>query len=116
MKAKKKRCFNCKHEWKQHNTAKGEDTICLVDHEDHPNKNDFCGCWEFVTKKQFLMDKFKRRYILAAGYPLPHYMKGKGIAMLMQSKLGGIVHLKYPVDVPFDEKDSPRYRLVLERM
>lgn len=114
---KKSRCYVCKHTWEQHNTdVKGDDPICLVDRESDPNKEDFCPCTWFMTKEQFMNDKFKRRYVLAEGWPLPHYSKGVGIKVMMQSREGKIVHIQYPVDTDFADNDAPKYRLVLERI
>lgn len=113
----KARCYVCRHEWKMHNTVKGEESFCLFDHQQDPNENeDFCKCMKFMGRELFMKEKFKRRYVLAEGWPLPHYSKGIGIKVMMQSKDGKIVHIQYPVDTDFADKDAPKYRLVLERL
>jgi hypothetical protein len=67
-------------------------------------------------KNDEISKKFKKRYILAIGWPLPHYKEKKGILIGMQNEMGKEVHIVFPLDVRFDDNDCPQYRLVLERI
>lgn len=75
----------------------------------------------FYTTPQDIKDdeinrKFKKRYILAIGWPLPHYKIKKGILIGMQNNMGKEIKIQYPIDVSFDDNDCPEYQLVLERV
>lgn len=111
------KCANCGHTRKLHNDVKGEETICLYDHESDPYKpEDFCKCLKFVTEEDVKNERFRFRYVLAEGWPLPEYKEKIGLKVMMQDNDGKIVHIKFPLDVRFEDKDCPKYRLILERI
>lgn len=116
MKKLKRGCLRCGHSRYQHNTFKGEESICLVDLESNPAKPErFCRCIEFVTKKMMRDEKFKPFYILGDGWWLPYHDSNQRIWAGLQTKSGSKVLLKMP-SLDSGDPDCPRYRLVLERI
>jgi len=89
-------------------------SFCLVDFSDDPDTEDFCTCTQFMSKKAWLNEKYKRRYVLAEGWILPNYRKGIGILIGMQDEHGKCVHIN-PPDIDSGDKECPKYKLVLER-
>lgn len=59
--------------------------------------------------------KFKDRYVLGEGYPLTSFDE-QWVSLLSVYKPSRILGLVWPDEFYTDEDESPKYRLVLERV
>lgn len=111
------KCANCGHQMRDHNKYETEGTFCLYDYEENPDKpEDFCECEKFSTDEDIKNERFRFRYVLAEGWPFPEYKEKIGLKVMMQDRDGKIVHIRFPLETHFEDKDCPKYRLILERV